>query len=130
MLLLGITGSTTLYTQLTSTLTQSYYTWALQDKTTGITYSFYQNDSSIIPYYNEFVITNNGSLGLTAGMVQLPASIYDYTVYEMVSAYDLNISDSVSIAGNGILSIAGTYSQAPIYTGGSFTQSAYTNISR
>jgi PKD repeat protein len=118
MLILGLTGSTNLFTQLTSSLTQSYYTWLLEDKTTGITYSFYLPDISPSPYYNEFAVTNI-----------YPASQYNYTIYETATAG----GGFISVAGNGILSIPGTFSAVtatPTYTAGTFTFSAYQNLTR
>jgi hypothetical protein len=95
-----------------STLTQSYYTWKFVNKETNQTYLYYTNDTSSFPqYYNKFTFTNSFTMsGATAGITNLPAGFYNYTVYEMVNPYDLNINNAVDVVERYLVSIQATYS--------------------
>jgi hypothetical protein len=140
MLYIGITGSSTVYvsdlfsnTSLNaqSAATQSFYTWYVQDKTTKISTVFYQTPLFDNGYYTAFSFTNNGTfsaIGATNGNINLVGSQYSVIIYEMLNPYDLNISDSIGVLGNYILTIQGTSSATSTYTGNdSFTYSVYQN---
>ena len=85
------------------------YTWQIVNKTTKDTTYFYAVDNSVAPYYwNSFTISVASQSGLTAGIINNPAGEYEYTVYEMPDAYNLNIASASGIVEVGILKIAGT----------------------
>jgi hypothetical protein len=124
------TNSVTVTLYEKSTQLQPYYTWLIQRKGTFEEVIFYQNDISPAPYYwNNFVITLNNGLGLTAGQIIANRGEWTYTIYEMASPYDLNLSDAIDIVETGILIITGTATPNQSYTGtNNNTLTYYKNI--
>lgn len=100
-----------------------YYTWLLVDMETAQQITFTVDDNSCVPYYyNSFTVSvvsiaaTATPYGLTNGTINVNNGNYTYTVYEMVNPYDLDITHAVGIAENGLLNIAGTYSNYVVNT--------------
>ena len=94
-------------------ITNPYFTWQIENKTTKDVTYFYQDDSSDAPwYYNSFTLSVATAAGLTAGILNNPAGEYTYVVYEMNEPYNLNIASSSNPnpVETGILKIVGTSS--------------------
>lgn len=89
-----------------------FFTWELTHIDTNTKYYVYMNDNSVTPYYyNSFTFSTNNNYKIGQ---------YTYRVYEMATASNLNIGAAIGLVENGILTITGTFSEAPII---SFTQS-------
>ena len=94
-------------------ITNPYFLWEIENKTTKEVTYFYQNDSSDAPwYYNSFTISVATASGLTAGIINNPAGEYTYNVYEMSEPYNLNVASASNPnpVETGILKIVGTAS--------------------
>jgi len=109
--------TTTLFEK--STSANPFYTWQLTRKGTFEDVIFYQQDSSPIPYYyNTFTISiTTGTVGLTQGIIKANSGEWTYIVYEMPTAYNLNIASASGIVETGICIINGTYTPNKEYTG-------------
>ncbi|RZL03524.1 MAG: hypothetical protein EOO89_28400, partial [Pedobacter sp.] len=90
-----------------SNLTNPYFTWVISNKQSKTDTVFTANDVSNVPYYySEFTIQVVGitqSSGLTAGIINCPVGQYNYSIYEMSSPYDLDITNSINLVETGIL---------------------------
>lgn len=107
-LIMNATGTssvvTTLYEKCQNTQ-NPFFTWELFRKSTQQTIIFYQNDVSPDPFYfNQFVLTvGTNSLGLTAGIIPVADGEWNYTIFEMISPYDLNLDHSQGVVEVGLL---------------------------
>jgi len=134
MLILSPTQSNllnvTLYENSTN-LVNPYFTWKLVNKQSLVETVFYQDDSSTTPwYYNSFTVSIATPVGLTQGIINIPAGEYQYFVYQMNNPYDLNLNNAVKEVENGILVLNATYSQYLSYTQSSGTVLTYNNMDR
>lgn len=100
-----ISGSNSVITTLNRGETaSSFYTWQIIDKDTKLETIFYSNDISPNPLdYNKFIITITSSVGLTAGMINIPYSEYEYKIWEMPDQMNLNIASASSLAEVGLI---------------------------
>lgn len=134
MLYLGYTGSTMVTTTLyekCSNQFNPYFTWRLIDKDSNVEVIFTADDFSASPYYyNTFTISVGGTIGLTAGIIDINAGQYKYEIYEMTNQYDLDINNAVGLVENGLLTINATYTPLQSYTASSSTTNVYRNQDR
>jgi hypothetical protein len=94
-------------------ITNPYFLWEIENKTTKEITFFYQNDSSDAPwYYNSFTISIATSSGLTAGIINNTAGEYTYRIWEMNEPYNLNVgsASNPNPVETGILKIVATQS--------------------
>jgi hypothetical protein len=94
-------------------ITNPYFLWQIENKTTKELTYFYQNDNSTSPwYYNSFTISVATQSGLTAGILNNPAGEYTYTIWEMNEPYNLNVASASNPnpVETGILKIVATQS--------------------
>lgn len=134
MLYLSYTGSTavtvTLYDKCVNVV-NPYFTWKLIDKDSNDEYIFTADDFSYAPYYwNSFTISIATPVGLTSGIIDIPASQYKYEIYEMANQYDLNLDNAIGLVENGLLTINGTYTPIQTYTASISTTDVYRNQNR
>ena len=98
-------------------ITNPQYTWLVENKDTLVKTAFYQEDHSSYPwYYNSFTLSIATYSGLTAGILPLDSGQYNYWVYEMVNAYDLNLNNAIGLVENGILYVGYTASDISTLT--------------
>ncbi len=102
---------TTLY-ESSSNITNPEYTFSIINKDSKVETIFYPGqDNSPEPwYYNSFTISVATYSGLTSSIIEYIVGEYEYTVYEMPDAYNLNIASASNIVERGILNIYGTSS--------------------
>ena len=102
---------TTLY-ESSSNITNPEYTFSIINKDSKVETIFYPGkDNSLEPwYYNSFTISVATYSGLTSSIIEYIVGEYEYTVYEMPDAYNLNIASASNIVERGILNIYGTSS--------------------
>ena len=134
MLYLSYTGSTavtvTLYDKCVNVF-NPFFTWRLIDKDSNDEYVFTADDFSYAPYYwNSFTISIATPVGLTSGIIDIPASQYKYEIYEMADQYDLNLDNAIGLVENGLLTVNGTYSPIQSYTASSNVTEVYRNQNR
>lgn len=98
--------------------TVPYYTFKMVRKGTFEEKIFTSDDWSWAPWYwTGMTISVSKPEILTKGVVYLDPGEWDYTVYEMASKENLNISQSVAIVETGICIVGGTYSDTYEYKG-------------
>ena len=84
-----------------------FYLFSLKSQHTNETINFISNNiaaSSAKSRYDEFYFIETGSsyTNLTAGTINLtPAIFWDYTVYEQILQYNLNIAQTIGIVERG-----------------------------
>ena len=100
-----------------------YFTFELTDTNTKDIILFTADDhSNNAWYYNSFTVSVQNisgtatPYGLTSGVIYANQGTYNYKVYEMANAYDLNTENAIGVAEVGTLIINGTYSQYVINT--------------
>jgi hypothetical protein len=116
-----------------SNITNPYFTWMIQNKTTQQQTIFYADDHSNSPYYyNSFTFSiSSTQSGLTAGIINVPGGQYNYFVYEMQNPYDLNLNNAINLVELGIMQIVPTYSTiVNVLDSISLTYSAYQGLDR
>lgn len=116
MLIVGATGSSDLVVTLyeyTSNKVNPYFTWNIYRKGSNDTITFTADDVSVAPwYFNEFIITvATDTIGLTSGVIPIVEGEWEYTVYEMVNQYDLNINNAIGVCETGLLVCGLVYSK-------------------
>ena len=128
-MVIGLIGTTEI---VVPSLSGDYFTWQLIDKTNLGEYLFYQGNTSSVSFYKKFIIDNNiGSIGLTAGIVQIPGGQYTYNLHQMINPYDLDLNNSLGVSRTGLITIGATYTPLIQYSSNdSFTFSSYTNLER
>ena len=86
-----------------------HYTWTLSNRDTLITATISPDNFSISPYYDAFTLSIGTAVSLTSSVVvNLTAGEYHYQVYEMPTAYDLNIQNAIGLVETGLLMVTGT----------------------
>lgn len=112
MLYLSSTGDSVLTVTLyekCSNITDPHFRWRIVNKDTFREYVFSVPDNSNAPYYyNSFTVTAS-SIGADPGQ-------YEYSIYEMTSPNDLDLSNSLGIVEKGILIIPPTQSTVSTFT--------------
>jgi hypothetical protein len=101
----GTTNITVTAYEMASNKVNPYFTFQLQRKGSNDEIIFTADDVSWAPYYwNSYNITvATASLGLTSGLIPLTEGEWNYSIYEMPFAYDLNLDDSIGVVETGIL---------------------------
>lgn len=110
-----------------------YFTWKLTDKDSNAITIFCADDFSYAPYYwNAFTVSvSSTQSGLTHGIINVPASIFSYEVYEMANPYDLNLDNAIGLVENGLITINATYSAPQSFTmSNTNTTNVYRNQNR
>lgn len=89
----------------------SYYTWNIIDNDTNINYTFCNDDNTTSPYYDVFTLSviTGATYGATDGIINAPAGVYSYYIYEGLTASNLNINGLHQVEV-GIMNIVGTVS--------------------
>jgi len=86
-----------------------YYTWVLSNRDSLVDTIISPDNFSTSPYYDSFTLSIGTAVSLTSSVVMnVEAGEYHYSVYEMTTQYDLNISNSVGLVETGLLIITGT----------------------
>lgn len=95
-----------------------FFAWKITDKDSNEVTTFCADDFSLIPnYWNIFSITLSPTMsGPTQGIINIPASIYTYQVYEMANQYDLNLNNAIGLVETGLITINATYTPPLSYT--------------
>lgn len=88
------------------------YVWKIEDNTSSKQYFFQAEDWSQSPYYNGFTISvqPGATQGLTQGIVPAERGEWWYSIWEMSTPYDLDITNAVQKVEEGIMIIEGTHS--------------------
>lgn len=88
-------------------LALNYYTFKIISCDTFDEYVFSPDNWSTSPYYDSFTVSVGLTISMTGSsvMVNADAGQYNFTVYKMPSAYNLNIASASYITENGILQI-------------------------
>lgn len=109
-----------------SVLTNPYYLFCITNDQLNSPSYFIASDTSIYKdRYNQFSITEKSNPNPLNGEVSLPiAGDYHYTVYEQTSATNINPAQSGGIVETGRLTVTGSSSSTPAYTG-TTTNTAY-----
>jgi hypothetical protein len=109
-----------------------YFTWKLTEKDSNAITIFCADDFSYAPYYwNAFTISvSTTQSGATHGIINIPASIFSYEVYEMKNPYDLNLKNAVGLVENGLITINATYSVQASTMSNTNTINVYRNQNR
>ena len=112
--------------------TKPYFTWKLVNKQSLQETIFTNDDLSQAPYYyNTYQITVTTPIGLTAGKIDINPGEYTYTIYQMPTPYDLNLSNAITQVETGLLIYNATFSNNPVYTqNDSSTIVVYNNMDR
>ena len=110
-------------------LINPYYTFVFSNRDT-LTQTIVSPDNfSLSPYYDAFTFSIGTAVSLTSSVtMNLTAGEYHYSVYEMATAYDLNIQNSVGLVETGLLMITGTSTPFISFTASEgFTFTAFDN---
>lgn len=108
--------TTTLYENCSNVI-NPFFTWKLTNQESKQNFLFYADTFSDVPYYyNQFTIsvvnipTNQNATGSTTGIIYANRGVYNYEVYEMATASDLNLSNAIGLVEWGLLTINATSS--------------------
>lgn len=106
-----------------------FFTWQLVREGSWNNIIFYTDDVSRSPnIYNKFILTiGSTSNGLTQGIIPVQSGQYDYTIYEMVDQYDIDLNNNIGVVQIGTLNVIQDpiLQPLPVYTG---TSSIISNI--
>ena len=108
MLNIQYTGTSSVYLYLYDNCTNQinpYFTWQLLRSGSQDKIIFTADDQSPTPNtYSKFTLTI-GVGDLTQGVIPVKSGQYNYTVFEMVAPYDLDLNNNVGIVAVGTLNV-------------------------